>query len=462
MKLNKRLTTISAAALMGIAPFASKTVQAANVSITKTTMHNSAVYDKNGKSTGKTYSSYQKITVDPDTVEINGSQYYKLTGKNQYIKATNIDGVKRTVEHNAYVYATSTRRANSKLVKKGTTIVTYGGSYKFKNGKRYYRVGGPAKQYVKVANLGDVVKDKNINSTTNTAQEETTVTVTSPTKLVVPDKYGNPISSGKTLAVGTKFTVDRLEYNMMSENTIQDDNRGVRPSYYHIKGTDKWINEDYVKATKKIPNHDIFGEQSTYITFNKDTDVYKLDGSLQTTNDVKIRKQLGTFRVDKLMYIWVPSENKAELFYHPVAKKIDSTSKKANSWINMNNSYVKASDVEFSGGIKLAPSNTPEEAKAFYDSGEATKQVEASVPSQEVKQVRVSIDTGASLYDDQGNAVATGLKKGTPLAVVKLETTSFSDKFPQQNGQPAKFYKLSGKNLGKYNWILASEVTLDN
>ncbi|MGQ5710042.1 SLAP domain-containing protein [Lactobacillus sp. PSON] len=73
MKLNKKLTSISAVALMGIAPLvvSNYTVQAANSStINKTIMHNSAVYDKNGKNTGKTYSSYQKITVDPDTVEI--------------------------------------------------------------------------------------------------------------------------------------------------------------------------------------------------------------------------------------------------------------------------------------------------------------------------------------------------------------------------------------------------------
>ncbi|AZR14603.1 hypothetical protein CEE77_00530 [Lactobacillus crispatus] len=36
---------------------------------------------------------------------------------------------------------------------KGSTVTTYGGSYKFKNGKRYYRIGGPAKQYVRTSNF---------------------------------------------------------------------------------------------------------------------------------------------------------------------------------------------------------------------------------------------------------------------------------------------------------------------
>lgn len=397
--------------------------------------------------------------MDPEIIKINGSQYYKLTGKNQYVKVSNIDGVKRKVKHNAYVYATSTRRANHKVIKKGSTIVTYGGSYKFKNDKRYYRVGGPTKQYVKVANLSTkfTSNTSNSNNLADKNNEETTVTVIKPTKIWVSDKYDNPYSDGKTIAVGTKFVVDRLEYNRLSDNSSENEITGVKPSYYHIKGTNQWLDENDVKPAKKIPEHNIFKEQYTYIKFNKDTNVYKLDGSLQTNNGIKIRKQLGDFRVDKLIYIWIPSENKAELFYHPIAKKIASTSKNGNSWINMNNSYVKASDVEFSGGIKLAPSNTPEEAKAAYDSGEATKQAESSAASEKKYiEVKVAVDS-ASMYDNQGNVIATGVKKGTPLAVDKLETTSFSNKFPQQNGQLAKFYKLEGID----HWILASDVILE-
>ncbi|AZA20735.1 SLAP domain-containing protein [Lactobacillus helveticus] len=87
-------------------------------------------------------------------------EYYKLAlGANYdeaYIKASNIDGIKRTLKHNAYVYATSKRRADYTVLKKGQTITTYGGSYKFKNGKRYYRVAGATvtnKRYVKVVNF---------------------------------------------------------------------------------------------------------------------------------------------------------------------------------------------------------------------------------------------------------------------------------------------------------------------
>ena len=30
----------------------------------------------------------------------------------------------------------------------------------------------------------------------------------------------------------------------------------------------------------------------------------------------RIRKQGGFIRVDKLLYLWIPAENKAKLFYH--------------------------------------------------------------------------------------------------------------------------------------------------
>ncbi len=97
----------------------------------KTIMHNAYFYDK----------EYYEV------IE-NG----KATGK--YINADNIDGTKRTLKHNAYVYRSSKKRANKVVLKKGETVTTYGGSYTFKNGKKYYKIGNDTKKtYVKVANF---------------------------------------------------------------------------------------------------------------------------------------------------------------------------------------------------------------------------------------------------------------------------------------------------------------------
>ncbi|RMC23742.1 MULTISPECIES: SLAP domain-containing protein [unclassified Lactobacillus] len=122
--------------------------------VTKQVMHNSYIYDANHKRVGtKTLASYSTVNVYGDATKLaDGSLVYKI-GDNQYVMADNIDGTSRTLTHNAYVYKTSTKRADKRVLKKGSTVTTYGAPFKFKNGKTYYRIGGPAKQYVRVANF---------------------------------------------------------------------------------------------------------------------------------------------------------------------------------------------------------------------------------------------------------------------------------------------------------------------
>ena len=125
----------------------------------KTIMHNAYYYDKDAKRVGTDkLTRYNSVTVAMNTTTINGKAYYeviengKATGK--YINADNIDGTKRTLKHNAYVYRSSKKRANKVVLKKGETVTTYGGSYTFKNGKKYYKIGNDTKKtYVKVANF---------------------------------------------------------------------------------------------------------------------------------------------------------------------------------------------------------------------------------------------------------------------------------------------------------------------
>lgn len=125
----------------------------------KTIMHNAYYYDKDAKRVGTDkLTRYNSVTVAMNTTTINGKAYYeviengKATGK--FINADNIDGTKRTLKHNAYVYKSSKKRANKVVLKKGTEVTTYGGSYTFKNGKQYYKIGNNTdKTYVKVANF---------------------------------------------------------------------------------------------------------------------------------------------------------------------------------------------------------------------------------------------------------------------------------------------------------------------
>ncbi len=121
-----------------------------------TIMHKALVYDAGGGSKVRKLADFKKMLFQKEPYIIHGTKYYKIAGAPDYIKATNITGTKRTLKHNAYIYATSTRRADRQILKKGTKVTTYGGSYKFKNGKRYYRIEGatkPHKRYVRVSNF---------------------------------------------------------------------------------------------------------------------------------------------------------------------------------------------------------------------------------------------------------------------------------------------------------------------
>ena len=122
--------------------------------VKKTVMHNAYIYDKDHKRVGTNMlRAYSTVEVIGATTKLaDGSLVYQIAD-NQYVMADNIDGTSRTLSHNAYVYKTSKKRANRKVLKAGSQVTTFGSPYTFKNGKAYYRVGGPAKQYVKVANF---------------------------------------------------------------------------------------------------------------------------------------------------------------------------------------------------------------------------------------------------------------------------------------------------------------------
>ena len=126
----------------------------------KTIMHNAYFYDKDAKRVGTDkVTRYNTVTVSMNKTKFsNGIEYYeviengKATGK--FINADNIDGTKRTLKHNAYVYKSSKKRANKLVLKKGEEVTTYGGTYTFKNGKQYYKIGNDTKKtYVKASNF---------------------------------------------------------------------------------------------------------------------------------------------------------------------------------------------------------------------------------------------------------------------------------------------------------------------
>ena len=360
--MNKKLTHYLAAGFLGLTAVLTfnqqiHTVQAKIPSTIRTVMYTSQAYDENGQKADAKYPAFRRIEVDKKPVILDFepyAPYYRISGKKQFIKANNIDGVKRAVKHNSYVYATSSRRANYRLIRKGTSITTYGGTVKFKNGLRYYRIGGPAKQYVRASNLGKI-------TASNT--EETIATVTRDGGAPIYE-INNGLKTTKKAKKGTTFVVDRAEEQGYAEEISQL----AIPNavIYRIKGTNNWLYCLDVKVKKDLPSHNYNYEHYSYIRFYQDTDVYNADGAKQDHKGQRIRKQGGNLKVDKLLYIWVPAENKAELFYHLKGHKFYATDLPGGGGpdsIDVGDGYVKKSDVKFIAGVKLSPINTAEEAQ---------------------------------------------------------------------------------------------------
>ena len=120
-------------------------------------MHISTIYDKNGKATHEpALRAYHTVSVVSDPVSLkdekgnDAGKFYKLAGKDQYIKVGNVDGTKRTLKHNSYVYKSTGKRRGKTVLKKSSSVTTYGKSFMIA-GHQMYRIG--ENKYVKKANF---------------------------------------------------------------------------------------------------------------------------------------------------------------------------------------------------------------------------------------------------------------------------------------------------------------------
>ncbi len=116
--------------------------------VTRTVFHNSYVYDANGVRKTREYFAGETVKTY-STKLIQGKKYYDL-GNNDFVKAVNITGVNRKLNHNAYIYTKKAKRLGRKVLKKKYTLTTYGGAIKI-NHKLYYIVG--KNRYIKKANF---------------------------------------------------------------------------------------------------------------------------------------------------------------------------------------------------------------------------------------------------------------------------------------------------------------------
>ena len=132
----------------------------------KILMHASYLYDNKGIKIDKpTVKSYVTVVVAENPVTINGIKYYKVAGKDEYIKAGNIDGTLRVITHNSYIYNNKGKATCNKgikrLVKKTRIVRTYGAPINIK-GHMMYRIA--KNRYIKARNFEGTLRRLSHNS----------------------------------------------------------------------------------------------------------------------------------------------------------------------------------------------------------------------------------------------------------------------------------------------------------
>ena len=132
----------------------------------KILMHASYLYDNKGIKIDKpTVKSYVTVVVAETPVTINGIKYYKVAGKDEYIKAGNIDGTLRVITHNSYIYNNKGKATRNKgikrLVKRTRIVRTYGAPINIK-GHMMYRIG--KNRYIKARNFAGTLRVLSHNS----------------------------------------------------------------------------------------------------------------------------------------------------------------------------------------------------------------------------------------------------------------------------------------------------------
>ncbi|MBA4557948.1 GH25 family lysozyme [Lactobacillus acidophilus] len=113
-------------------------------------MKKAYIYNKKGERQSGYYAAYYGIKYYGSTVTLDNGKTALKVGDDRYVMASNVLGNSRVMKHNAYIYNHSGRRANWRVLRKGTPIKTYGSKFNI-NGKSYYRIGKGL--YVKVANF---------------------------------------------------------------------------------------------------------------------------------------------------------------------------------------------------------------------------------------------------------------------------------------------------------------------
>lgn len=348
----------------------------------------------------KGYLTTEMIVYDDDsrtsypyygTKKINGQKFYYL-GHNYYINSANVLKVngrnitqgKLTIKHDALIYTKTGKTTGKKL--RTNTVVKYQGkaktatktpkyfyylkdvaryfqpkyvsTHKIK-GKYFYSLGHNS--YIKAANVGYInghIARYNGVSSATVLKNTASITV-------------NYSAVKRKLKKGQKIKLDLT--------VIPYQNDGFEGYLYRLHDyPDEYVDENDVKLKKNLPIIDYRDLVYTYVTPVTDNSAELYDTAGKTIGKRIIKPQYSNLTVDGLMYLWVPEENKAELFYHclnysdasvidanqpnPVPNSEPTYPAKKQALIYGNN-FIKVNDVRYISGLKLKALNTIAQAE---------------------------------------------------------------------------------------------------
>ena len=325
------------------------------------------------------------------TKKINGQKFYDL-GHNYYVNEANVLKVKGrnvaqgtlTIKRDALVYTKAGKATGKKL--RTNSVVKYQGkakaatktpkyfyylrdvarylqpqsipTYKIK-GKYFYFLGH--NRYINAANVGYInghLVRYNGTSTATVLKNTNSITV-------------NYSEAKRKLKKGQKIKLDLAVIPYLSD--------GFDNYLYRLHGhPDEYVDATEIKLQRDLPVIDYRDLVYTYVMPVTDNSVELYDTSGKAIGKRIMKPAYSNLTVDGLMYLWVPEENKAELFYHCLNYSDDnvvddsqpdpiqdpnSVHRTNNQKLSYGNNFIKVSDVKYVSGLKLKALNTIEQAK---------------------------------------------------------------------------------------------------
>ncbi|RMC41360.1 hypothetical protein F5ESL0233_03285 [Lactobacillus sp. ESL0233] len=262
--------------------------------------------------------------------------------------------------------------------------------YKTIRGQEYYSIGHGG--YIKAANV-DKIDGVSLYTNQTTATVEH-VTPNSKDGLDVFDSHRN--NTGQKIKIGKKVTIDREAAPFALDMNYYEIDGNTPSAFYGIKNKNQYLYTDKVRiATRQqlLPYSNY-----TTVMISKNTLVYDVSGKPKGTNIVQKYKERP---VDELLYIWVPSDSRAELFYR--------LSDKPNEGLFSNSTdFIKANDNKYIYGPKLKAINTADEAKNFV----------ALASNDDKESLQRSLDKETNIKNSDPYKFGSYLEKNTYLHAV--------------------------------------------